>query len=62
MIGDFRALHSGGEGRRRLGDGRRVAADDGDDLIAVHLQPGVEADHDVVGEDTLGVLRQGQGG
>lgn len=37
-------------------DRRRVATHDRDDLIAVHLEPRVEAHDDVVGEHTLGIL------
>ena len=44
------------DGRRYGDNGRRVAADDGDDLVAVDLQPVVEADHDVVGEHAGGAL------
>lgn len=37
-------------------DWRRVAADNCDDLISVHLQPRVETNDDVVGEHTLRIL------
>lgn len=37
-------------------DWRRVTTDDGDDLVAVHLQTRMEAHDDVVGEHTLWIL------
>ncbi len=56
---DQRYVHDAcGCGRNGCHDGWRVAADDGDDLVSVDLQPRVEANDDVIREDTSGTLRK----
>lgn len=42
----------------RLGHNRRrVPADDGDDLVSIHLQPGMEPHYYVVGEHSERILK-----
>ncbi len=48
--------HGQRRSERRRHDGLRIAADDGLDLVAVHLERRVEAHDQVVGEDAQRVL------
>jgi hypothetical protein len=58
MLMVSRSLHEAGDPGRYRSYGWRVSADDGDDLVPVHLQPGVKANHDVVSEHASGVLQE----